>query len=159
MAIEAIGTFFRVYEVDGNGNPVWKYRFHNTLQQSVVKGSHTYSYLSFAYQGSTISRAGDNVQSSLILANNAIANAFGLECVQKNYHIIVDTTAVHPQTLAVTNALVSDTWLCSSMTYTPEAIEIVLTSGIDAVGARIPARVLSRELVGHIPVSAFIQAR
>ena len=45
------------------------------------------------------------------------------------------------------------------MSYDPESIEIILSSAIDAVGANAPNRVLTKELVGHLPVTGSLQNR
>ena len=55
--------------------------------------------------------------------------------------------------------LTEENWLASSMSYDPEAIEIILSSAIDAVGANAPNRVLTRDIVGSLPVTGSLQNR
>ena len=45
------------------------------------------------------------------------------------------------------------------MSYDPETIEVILSSAIDAVGANAPDRVLTKEIVGHLPVTGSLQNR
>ena len=45
------------------------------------------------------------------------------------------------------------------MSYDPETIEVILSSAIDAVGANAPDRVLTKEIVGYLPVTASLQNR
>ena len=45
------------------------------------------------------------------------------------------------------------------MSYDPEAIEIILSSGIDAVGANAPDKTLTRAMVGSLPVTGSLQKR
>ena len=45
------------------------------------------------------------------------------------------------------------------MSYDPETIELVLSSAIDAVGANAPDKVLTRNLVGSLPVTGSLQNR
>ena len=58
-----------------------------------------------------------------------------------------------------TRPLTHEIWLPSSLSYDPETIEIILSSAIDAVGANAPNRVLTRDMVGHLPVTGTIQNR
>ena len=44
------------------------------------------------------------------------------------------------------------------MTYDYETLEVILSSGIDAVGANAPTQVLTKALVGLLPTTASIQA-
>ena len=55
--------------------------------------------------------------------------------------------------------LTEEQWLASSMSYDPEAIEIILSSAIDAVGANAPDKVLTRDIVGALPITGSIQNR
>ena len=73
--------------------------------------------------------------------------------------------------VSVTTALMSDDfsskqrdltiehWIAASMSYDTETIEVLLSSAIDAVGAITPSRVLTRLLVGDLPVSGSIYNR
>ena len=45
------------------------------------------------------------------------------------------------------------------MSYNPENIELILSSAIDAVGANAPDKVLTRNLVGALPVTGSLQNR
>ena len=55
--------------------------------------------------------------------------------------------------------LTEEQWLASSMSYDPESIEIILSSAIDAVGANAPDKVLTRDIVGALPITGSIQNR
>ena len=55
--------------------------------------------------------------------------------------------------------LTEEHWLASSMSYDPEAIEIILSSAIDAVGANAPDKTLTRSMVGSLPVTGSLQNR
>ena len=55
--------------------------------------------------------------------------------------------------------LTEESWLVSSMSYDPEAIEVILSSAIDAVGANAPDKILTKEIVGNLPVTGSLQNR
>ena len=125
-------------------------------------GRHTaisgFKYLSFIYQGATRNRSGDNMTSSLILANSEISMKFAVEAVQEKYHVKVQTYLM-TEAFEQQTKLTEEQWLVSSMSYDPEAIEVILSSAIDAVGANAPDRVLTQEIVGHLPVTGSLQNR
>jgi len=134
-------------------------RFQNGKHGSITAiDGKIHNYLSFIYQGAARNRSGDNMISSLILANSEISMKFATEAVQEKYHVKVETwlmTEAFEQNLQLTE----ERWLASSMSYDPETIEVVLSSAIDAVGASVPDKVLTRDLVGALPVTGSLQNR
>tara|TARA_Y100001973_G_scaffold52432_1_gene77657 strand:- start:53 stop:526 length:474 start_codon:yes stop_codon:yes gene_type:complete len=157
MSLVALTNFITITKPNGSVafSPT---QFQNGKYDEVVYG---YSYLSFIYQGATRSRSGDNLESSLILANNAISMNYAQQAVINKYHIKVetylmnDTFSAKKETIPIT----SEEWLAASLSYDPQTIEVLLSSAIDAVGANAPNRVLTRRMVGALPVTGQIQAR
>ena len=96
--------------------------------------------------------------SSLLLANSEISMRFAVEAVAEKYHVKVETYLMTEDFQQKTK-LTEEQWLVSSMSYDPETIEVILSSAIDAVGANAPDRVLTREIVGHLPVTGSLQNR
>ena len=128
------------------------------------RGLQTYYYLPFVYQGTTINRSGDNIESNLIMANHPLSMAKAQEAVINKYFVEVnvcimknddiDTLANGDQSI-----LTTDTWLASSLSYDPEVVEVLLSSAIDSVGGNVPSLVLTTEVVGKLPVTSDIQNR
>ena len=138
-------------------------RFQNgNLTEALIHPSDPdnkkHEYLSFIYQGATLNRSGDNLESGLILANNKISMGYATTAVNKKYHVKVDTYLME-EDFTPNRLLTSETWLITSLAYDPVTIEILLSSSIDAVGANAPNRMVTQNLVGHIPVTAQIQSR
>jgi len=119
-----------------------------------------FQYLSFIYQGATRNRSGDNMTSSLILANSdhKLGLNYAQEIVSNKYHVKVETWLM-TEDFERSKALTGEQWLASTMSYDSEAIEIVLTSAVDAVGANAPDKVLTRDIVGSLPVTGSLQNR
>jgi len=117
-----------------------------------------FQYLSFIYQGATRNRSGDNMTSSLILANNELSMNYAQQIVINKYHIKVETWLM-TEAFERNKELTEETWLAATMSYDPETIELVLSSAIDAVGANAPDKVLTRNLVGALPVTGSLQNR
>jgi len=128
------------------------------------RGVQTYYYLPFIYQGTTINKSGDNIESNLILANHPLSMAKAQQAVLNKYFVEVNVCIMKNDdidTLANGNdsILTTDTWLASSLSYDPEVVEVLLSSAIDSVGGNVPSLVLTTEVVGKLPVSSDIQNR
>lgn len=154
MSIQAIANFIEFQSVDGRSE--LRYQNGNVGGVLVVDGL-VYSYLSFLYQGASKNRTGDNISSSITIAQNAISMNIAQQAVNNFWSVRVDTLAVNPDTLAVGRLLSREYWIATTLTYDTTAVVIELSSGIDAVGADAPSRSLTRDLVGALPLSASIR--
>ena len=124
------------------------------------RGLQKYYYLPFVYQGTTINRSGDNIESNLILANHPLSMAKAQQAVLNRYFVEVNVCIVANNDIDnITNVLTTDTWLAASLSYDPEVVEVLLSSAVDAVGVNVPNIVLTSEAVGKLPVSSDIQNR
>jgi len=162
MSLVALTNFIVVTTSSGDDpNDLSPNRFQNGKYDTPIAHAVTnkdHQYLSFIYQGAARNRSGDNMESSLILANNAISMGYATKAVAGKYHVQVDTYLMTTD-FAPSKLLTSETWLAASLAYDPTTIEILLSSAIDAVGANAPNRVLTKNLVGHLPVTGTIQNR
>ncbi len=124
------------------------------------RGLQTYYYLPFIYQGTTINKSGDNIESNLILANHPLSMAKAQQAVINRYFVEVNVCVVANDDIDnVTNILTTDTWLAASLSYDPEVVEVLLSSAIDSVGGNVPSLVLTTDVVGKLPVTSDIQNR
>tara|TARA_R100001079_G_scaffold8399_1_gene4517 strand:- start:3 stop:584 length:582 start_codon:yes stop_codon:yes gene_type:complete len=124
------------------------------------RGLQKYYYLPFIYQGTTINRSGDNIESNLILANHPLSMAKAQQAVINRYFVEVNVCIVANNDIDnITNILTTDTWLAASLSYDPEAVEVLLSSAVDAVGVNVPNLVLTTDAVGKLPVTSDIQNR
>lgn len=158
MTLIALTTFLEVSTASG----AVQHRFHNSGPNDQITHRGTlYPYLSFIYKGAATTRTGDNLESGLVLANNALSMGYAHIGVTSRWNVRVDTCSMTRTAGASTVARILSTeyWLMASMTYDVETIEVLLSSSIDAVGASAPTRVLTRELVGALPPSSNIQNR
>jgi len=158
MSYIRLANFFQLYSVDQNGNKTVQRKFNNAVPgQSVIYDRLVYDYLSFVYQGAAKNRTGDNLEAQIILAVNQISTGLAKQAVDKKWMVQV-YSAVMTDGNSVDRVLTTETWVAASMTYDNSAIEVVLSSAIDAVGANAPTRVLTRELVGDLPITGNIRA-
>lgn len=153
MSTVAITTFIEITSANG----VVQQRFQNSQPgENIIHRGAAFPFLSFIYQGATQNRTGDNMESALVLANNAVAMNYVIQTVRNRWNVRVDTCSMNPSSFTVARLLATEFWLAASMTYDPTTIEVLLSSGIDAVGANAPTRVLTPALVGQLPVTAQI---
>ena len=128
------------------------------------RGLQTYHYLPFIYQGTTINKSGDNIESNLIMGNHPLSMAKAQQAVLNKYFVEVNVCIMKNDdidTLANGNQsiLTTDTWLAASLSYDPEVVEVLLSSAIDSVGGNVPSLVLTTDVVGKLPVTSDIQNR
>ena len=170
MSVTTLVTFVEVFSVDINGNKSTKHLLQNAKREpseesnsaknTILFNGKNYHYLPFVYQGTTINRSGDNIESNLIMANHPLSMAKAQEAVLNNYFVEVNVCIVSNINIDhVKNVLTTDTWLAASLSYDPEVVEVLLSSAVDAVGVNVPSIVLTSEAVGKLPVSSDIQNR
>ena len=124
------------------------------------RGPQKYYYLPFVYQGTTVNKSGDNIESNLIMGNHPLSMAKAQEAVLNKYFVEVNVCiAANDDIDNITNTLTTDTWLAASLSYDPEVVEVLLSSAIDSVGSNVPSLVLTTEVVGKLPVTSDIQNR
>lgn len=156
MAITALTTFIQIKDAAGK----LQHKFQNSKPgQLIVHRGMRFPYLSFIYQGAAKNRTGDNLESQLVLSSNAVSMSYAVEAVQNRWQVIVDSCSMHPVDFTVGRILTTEYWLAASIGYDPEVVEVLLSSGIDAVGSNAPNRVLTTNLVGALPTSAAIYNR
>lgn len=158
MSYIRLANFIQLYTVSG-GTERNKGRYHNSMPGTTLKyGGLNYSYLSFVYQGAAKNRTGDNLEAQLIVSVNQISSGIAVQAVQERWHVRT-YSAVLNQNGSVSRVLTIEEWMAASMSYDSEAMEVILSSGIDAVGANAPTRVLTRDIVGSLPTTANIQTQ
>ena len=170
MSITTLVTFVEVFKINSNNKKTTIHRLQNAERDPSVgtkKGGNTISfngnkfhYLPFIYQGTTINRSGDNIESNLIMANHPLSMAKAQEAVFNKYFVEVNVCVMSNTNInSLQRVLTTDTWLAASLSYDPEVVEVLLSSAIDAVGVNVPNFVLTTEVVGKLPVTSDIQNR
>ena len=177
MSAIALVTFIEIYDprlvpASGDISAAIQHRFQNSEPTStgITFNGARFNFLSFIYQGATRSNDGNNLESTLILANessdregslgaNKLSMSYAAEAVNNGWSVRVSTCQMTDLTFSsVKTTLATDIWKITSMGYDNSSIEILLSSTIDAVGGNI-GRFLTSSLVGHIPVTGRIGTR
>ena len=154
MSLVALTNFITITNPNGSVANIPD-KFQNGRQSSNIDN---FQYLSFIYQGATRNRSGDNMTSSLLLANSELSMNYSQQIVLNKYHVKVETYLM-TEAFEKSRILTEENWLASSMSYDPSSIELILSSAIDAVGANAPDKVLTRDMVGALPITGSLQNR
>ena len=160
MAYVKLCNFIEVYRIKNDGSEEITDQYQNYVPGEVIdyNGTPGYRYLSFVYQGAAKNRTGDNLEAALVLSVNGLSQDAARSAVMQRKHVRVHSVVIESGYNPVTRTLTTEEWLAATMTYDYETLEVVLSSGIDAVGANAPTRVLTKQLVGRLPVTASINA-
>ena len=170
MSLTTLVTFVDLFKIDSNNRRISINRLQNAKRDhnrdvkdstnTILFNGENYHYLPFIYQGTTINKSGDNIESNLIMGNHPLSMNKAREAVINKYFVEVNVCiAANDDIDNVTNILTTDTWLAASLSYDPEVVEILLSSAIDSVGVNVPSLVLTTDVVGKLPVSSDIQNR
>ena len=170
MSLTTLVTFVELFKIDSNNKRISINRLQNAKRDhnrdvkdstnTILFNGENYHYLPFIYQGTTINKSGDNIESNLIMGNHPLSMNKAREAVINKYFVEVNVCiAANDDIDNVTNILTTDTWLAASLSYDPEVVEILLSSAIDSVGVNVPSLVLTTDVVGKLPVSSDIQNR
>ena len=170
MSITTLVTFVEVFSLDINNNKSTKHLLQNAKREpseqpnsaknTILFNGKNYHYLPFIYQGTTINKSGDNIESNLIMGNHPLSMAKAQEAVVNKYFVEVNVCIMSNTNIdSLQSILTTDTWLASSLSYDPEVVEVLLSSAVDAVGVNVPSLVLTTDVVGKLPVTSDIQNR
>ena len=167
-----IAVFIDLYDPKTNGI---EERFQNADPVNTISfddgpfGNGDYKYLSFLYSGATQTKSGDNLEATLLLANtstlrdgntstNKLSMNYANEAVDKGWSVYVHLCKMNTAFTTVEDVLSTDSWTVTSMGYDATNIELMLSTGVDAVGGNI-GRFLTSSLVGHLPITGNIIAK
>ena len=127
------------------------------VNQDVKWQGKTYGFLPFAFSGATTTKSGDNQPAAIALPQNALARGWAETAIKERwlarcYVMLINTTDSSTPTVLVNYIaqIVAGSWSDTS-------IEIRLASVLDAVGADVPRKKLTKQLVGNLPITASVR--
>ena len=167
-----IAVFIDLYDPKTNGI---EKRFQNADPVNTIFfddgpfGDGDYKYLSFLYSGAAQTKSGDNLEASLILANtstlrngstapNKLSMNYAHDAVDKGWNVHIHICKMNTGFTTVEDRISTDSWTVTSMGYDATNIEVMLSTGVDAVGGNI-GRFLTSSLVGHLPITGNIRTK
>ena len=154
MSIFVIGNFVTFTRHDGGKS---YYQNFFTGGEAPPIDNEKYQLLPFNYQGAQKTKSGDNISSQLTLPANPLTLNWVQYAVNTGWQVNVKTyqltDAYDPYLL-----LGDETWIATGLTYNTQAVEMELSSAIDAIGAQAPNLRISREAVGALPTTGAIRS-
>ena len=130
------------------------YQWQNFWIKETVSG---YSFIPFGFSGSTVNRQGDNIDARLVFPNNELTRQWAVSCITESWLATVKVVLFDPDNKATQNTLHTYVGQAASGAWDDTALNVRLNTMIDAVGGDVPARRLTRDLVGHVPISAAVR--
>lgn len=152
MSITALTTFVRIQNKSGKT----QLKLQNGVEGQVELDGVDYDYLGFIYSGSAVNLTGDNLEATLVFSSNWLTKGFAEKAVMNGWRVRVTTCVMKQSDWTVAKTLTEEFWIVASMGYDDTQVELLLSSGIDAVGANAPTRTLTTAMVGQLPVTGAI---
>ena len=138
-----------------------EYAFQNFNVSGIVRiNNKNHKFLPFGFSGITVTKNGDNVDASLVLPNNALAQAFALQAFEEEWMI-----KVRVGSFDISNPKKFDQILYEYLGvvaaggWDDTSIRMTLNSVLDAVTGDVPHRVFDEENVGELPITSNINLR
>lgn len=129
------------------------------IGENVAYDGNTYGFLPFAFSGTTVTKSGDNQPATLALPNNDLARAWAQAAVVGQWLATCRTMIINPDNRADLILLSSYSAQIVSASWRETAIELQMASVLDAVGADVPRKKLTKQLVGSIPVTSRVRVQ
>lgn len=130
-------------------------RFQNYwIGENVTYDGAVYGFLPFAFSGATVTKSGDNQPASLAFPNNALARGWAETAIRDQWLVACRVMLINPDDRADLTVLTGYTAQIVSGNWGDTGIEIRMASVLDAVGADIPRKKLTKQLVGNLPVTS-----
>ena len=107
----------------------------------------------FVFSGVTITKAGDNQPATLGFPNNELTRPWATDAVENEFIVRVRTMIIDPDNKSNPTSLSEYVAQIISAKWDSTALTLELASVFDAVGADVPRKRLTRDLVGHLPLS------
>ena len=153
MSVFVIGNFVTFTDTAG-GITRWQNFF---TEGQVTFAGNTYQLLPFNYQGAQKTKSGDNISSQLTLPANSLTLNWVQSAVNNGWQVNVKTYQL-TDSYQPGSLLGDETWMATGLTYNTQAVEMELSSAIDAIGAQAPNLRISREAVGALPSTGAIRS-
>lgn len=136
------------------------YYFQNywVNEDSALNGA-TYGYMPFAFSGSAFTKSGDNQPATLIFPNNDLSRGWAATAVKEKWTATVNTVLLNPDDNAQITVLSQYVGQIVSGGWDTTSLKLNMASVFDAVGADVPRKKLTQQLVGHLPLTSNVRVQ
>tara|TARA_R100000908_G_C3700779_1_gene111363 strand:+ start:163 stop:669 length:507 start_codon:yes stop_codon:yes gene_type:complete len=127
------------------------------ISQTMDYDGEQYQFAPFGFSGVTINRTADGTDASLVFPNNALTRQWALDAIENRWFVRVDVVLVDASSTSnvdIAGRVHQYFGQVSSGRWDQTSLSLAVGTILDAVGADIPRRNLSQELVGNLPVTS-----
>jgi len=146
----ALGNFLTFQNHDGTDIS----KFQNFFVKESVDG---YSFVPFGFSGITVNRKGDNVDATLVFPNNALSRSWVSSAVTDMWLAKVEVRLLDPDDRTSSELMHTYVGQVSDGGWNDTTVNLVVNTILDAVQGRVPARNLTKNLVGSLPTSSGVR--
>tara|TARA_R100001510_G_C7582320_1_gene154851 strand:- start:212 stop:718 length:507 start_codon:yes stop_codon:yes gene_type:complete len=163
MTTLAVGNFLSFQDSINTNTQIGNYQttsffFQNFfINQTMSYDGGQYQFAPFGFSGVTINRTADGTDASLVFPNNALTRQWALDAIENRWFVQVDVVlvdATSTSSVDVAGRVHQYFGQVSSGKWDQTSLTLAVGTILDAVGADIPRRNLSQDLVGNLPVTS-----
>jgi hypothetical protein len=151
---DALASYISFEDREGTALGFDFQNFH--VQQTRSYEGRSYLFAGFGYTGSTVDIAAANIDANLIFLVTDLMISLVEQAAAEEWLCRVKTVWLDPGSFAETSDRLEEVFSVVSWACNQEELVLRLASPLDAQAAELPARVLSRRLVGNLPPSGAI---
>jgi hypothetical protein len=127
---------------------------------NVTTGEPSYfGFMPFAFSGTTFTKSGDNQPATLAFPNNSLSRGWAQIAVTDKWLADVRTVLVNPDSKENYTLLNAYLGQIVTATWDDTSLKLQLASVFDAVGADVPRKRLTKQLVGNLPLTASVRVQ
>jgi hypothetical protein len=113
----------------------------------------------FAFSGSTLTKSGDNQPATLAFPNNDLSRGWAATAIQDRWIANVRILLLNPDNKNDYTLISRYVGQIVSGGWDGTALKLNMASVFDAVGADVPRKKLTQQLVGHLPLTSNVRVQ
>lgn len=113
-----------------------------------------YGFAPFGFSGMTVNFKGDNVDATLVFPNDPLTRAWATTAVNNSWLAEVEVRLLDPNDRTKSEVMHTYVGQVSEGGWDETTINLTVNTVLDAVRGMVPARRLTKVLVGNIPTSS-----
>jgi hypothetical protein len=118
-----------------------------------------FGYMPFVFSGSTLTKSGDNQPATLAFPNNDLSRGWAATAIQDRWIANVRILLLNPDNKNDYTLISRYVGQIVSGGWDGTALKLNMASVFDAVGADVPRKKLTQQLVGHLPLTSNVRVQ
>lgn len=118
-----------------------------------------FGYMPFAFSGSAVTKSGDNQPATLAFPNNELSRGWAATAIKDRWIANVRILLLDPDDKTNYTLISRYVGQIVSGGWDSTTLKLNLASVFDAVGADVPRKKLTQQLVGHLPLTSNVRVQ